>query len=369
MKDFKEIKIQNLVKYYGNRKVVDNFNLNIKNGEFITLLGPSGCGKTTILNSIAGLIPIDGGSIYIDDECIDDGKRFIPPEKRNFGMVFQNYALFPHLTVFENVAFGLRIRKVPPSEIRERVINALRMVHLEEHIDKYPRQLSGGEQQRTALARCIVTEPRLMLLDEPLSNLDALLRIEMRYELKAIHEKLGITTIYVTHDQQEALALSDRIVVLNKGKIQQIGTPEEIYSYPRNLFVAHFLGFRNIWNVDVIHVKDREIEFKLGDFILNAVLNEKYKEHIHNSIRDKKKLYISIRPEDIKIGEGPINSLEMRVEVMEYLGQVRQLWGYINGNLRIEISTFEKIILNPGDKIKIYIPPERILVFPEEDVQ
>lgn len=368
MREFNELKITGLTKYYGNKKVVDNFNLTIKNGEFVTLLGPSGSGKSTVLNCIAGLIPIDGGSIYIDKECLDDGKNFVPPEKRNFGMVFQNYALFPHLSVFDNVAFGLKLRRLPKEAIKEKVINALKMVHLEEHIQKYPRQLSGGEQQRVALARCIVMEPRVMLLDEPLSNLDALLRIEMRYELKALHERLKITTIYVTHDQQEALALSDRIIVLNKGKIQQIGTPEEIYSYPANLFVANFLGFRNIWEVKILKFEgDREVYINLGNMTLKAVLHEKYKSHVRNIFENNKRAYISVRPEDIELGEGPENNIELKVDVIEYLGQHKQFWGITSDGINIEMSKDADITLKPGDNIKIWIPPERILIFSEEE--
>ncbi|MEN3011724.1 MAG: ABC transporter ATP-binding protein [Dictyoglomus thermophilum] len=368
MREFKELRITGLNKYYGNKKVVDNFNLTIKNGEFVTLLGPSGSGKSTVLNCIAGLIPIDGGSIYIDDECLDDGKNFVPPEKRNFGMVFQNYALFPHLSVFDNVAFGLRLRKLPKDVIKEKVISALRMVHLEEHVNKYPRQLSGGEQQRVALARCIVMEPRVMLLDEPLSNLDALLRIEMRYELKALHERLKITTIYVTHDQQEALALSDRIVVLNKGKIQQIGTPEEIYSYPSNLFVANFLGFRNIWEVKILKLEGDNVAYiKFGSVNLKATLQDKYKSHIRNIFENNKRAYISVRPEDIEIGEGLENNIEIKIEVIEYLGHHKQFWGVTSDGINIEVSKESNISLEPGDSVKIWIPPERILIFSEED--
>lgn len=368
MKNFKELRIRGLTKYYGSKKVVDNFELTIKNGEFVTLLGPSGSGKSTVLNCIAGLVPIDEGSIYIDDECLDDGKNFVPPEKRNFGMVFQNYALFPHLSVFDNVAFGLKLKKLPKDVIKEKVINALKMVHLEEHINKYPRQLSGGEQQRVALARCIVMEPRVMLLDEPLSNLDALLRIEMRYELKALHERLRITTIYVTHDQQEALALSDRIVVLNKGKVQQIGTPEEIYSYPNNLFVANFLGFRNIWSVEIRGLeREREVVLSLKNNLLKAVLPEKYIDQVKSVLNGKRKAYISIRPEDIKIEEGSINTLEIKVEVLEYLGQHKQIWGVTSDGISIELSTDLNINVRPGDVVKIWIPAEKILVFSEGD--
>ena len=230
MKEFKKLIIKNLSKKFGDKEALNNFNLTLEKGEFVTFLGPSGCGKSTALNCIAGLLPITSGEISIDDECIDNAVKKIPSEKREFGMVFQNYALFPHLTVFNNVAFGLELKKIPKQTIIEKVNNVLKMVHLEGYENKFPSQMSGGEQQRVAIARCIVMEPRLLMLDEPLSNLDAKLRNDMRYELKDLHERLHITSIYVTHDQQEALALSDRIVVMKNGYIQQIGTPEEIYA-------------------------------------------------------------------------------------------------------------------------------------------
>ena len=209
------------------------------------------------------LLPITSGEIYIDDECIDNAVEKVPAEKREFGMVFQNYALFPHLTVFNNVAFGLELKKISKEAIKEKVTNVLKMVHLEGYEEKFPSQMSGGEQQRVAIARCIVMEPRLLMLDEPLSNLDAKLRNDMRYEIKALHERLQITSIYVTHDQQEALALSDRIVVMKNGYIQQIGTPEEIYSKPSNLFVADFMGFRNIWPAKLESIKTVAMKLEL----------------------------------------------------------------------------------------------------------
>jgi putative spermidine/putrescine transport system ATP-binding protein len=256
MKDYQNIVLKNVSKTFGNKTALSDFSAEFKKGEFVTFLGPSGCGKSTALNCIAGLLSITSGQIYIDDECIDDSVKKIPPEKREFGMVFQNYALFPHLSVYKNVAFGLQLRKIPRKEIKERVEAVLKLVHLDQYENKYPMQLSGGEQQRVAIARCIVLEPRLLMLDEPLSNLDAKLRIDMRYELISLHTRLQITTIYVTHDQSEALALSDRIVVMKSGRIQQIGTPEEVYGKPANLFVADFMGFKNIWAGTIEQLKD-----------------------------------------------------------------------------------------------------------------
>ncbi|PMQ01037.1 MAG: spermidine/putrescine ABC transporter ATP-binding protein [Dictyoglomus sp. NZ13-RE01] len=362
MKDFKEIRIENLNKSFGNHKVLQDFNLTIKKGEFVTLLGPSGCGKSTTLHCLAGLVPIDSGRIYIDDVCIDDGKNSIPPEKRGFGLVFQNYALFPHLNVFNNIAFGLQIKRMPKDVIKERVSSALKMVHLEGYENKYPRQLSGGEQQRVAIARCIVMEPLLMMLDEPLSNLDAKLRIEMRYELKALHEKLHITSIYVTHDQQEALALSDRIVVMRGGKIQQIGTPEEVYHQPSNLFVADFMGFRNMWDATVIRVNSNdEVVIKVLDFelLVRSSLNRK----VNLSEIINRKVITAIRPEDIQIVEKDFNSIRCTTEVVEYLGQVKHVGASING-IRVDIRTQEYV--KDKETIPIWIPPEKILLFSEE---
>jgi len=229
------IKLEGISKYYGNVVAVDDVNLEINKGEFFTLLGPSGCGKTTTLRIIAGFEIPDKGHVYFDDEDV----TFLKPYKRNTAMVFQNYALWPHMTVFENVAYGLKIRKkelgLTDEEIKKRVQWALELVKLSGFENRYPLQLSGGQQQRVALARALVVQPRVLLLDEPLSNLDAKLRIEMREELKRIQKALGITTIYVTHDQLEAMSMSDRIAVMNKGRVVQIGTPRELYLYPKSL--------------------------------------------------------------------------------------------------------------------------------------
>src|SRR5690349_6701083 len=234
-----------ITKRYGGKTVLDRFPLEIRGGEFVTFLGPSGCGKSTALGIIAGLVPPTEGEIWLDDQRIDD----LPPEKRGFGMVFQNYALFPHLTVFDNVAFGLSLQRRPTEEIKERVSTMLGLVQLSGFEERYPGQLSGGQQQRVAIARALVLHPRLMLFDEPLSNLDAKLRVEMRAEIKQLHSKLGLTSIYVTHDQAEALSLSDRIIVMRDGLLMQAGTPQDIHDRPRNVFVADFMGFRNFFKV------------------------------------------------------------------------------------------------------------------------
>ncbi len=231
-----------IVKRYGDTTVIDQLNLNVREGEFFTLLGPSGCGKTTLLRMVAGFNTIDGGDILIDGNTIN----VIPAHKRNMGMVFQNYAIFPHMTVFDNVAYGLKARKIPKEDIEKEVTSILELMQISHLRDRFPQNISGGQQQRVALARAIVIKPTMLLMDEPLSNLDAKLRIEMRIAIKKIQQDTGITTIYVTHDQDEALAISDRIVVMNKGVIQQVDIPLQIYSRPSNSFVASFIGKSNI---------------------------------------------------------------------------------------------------------------------------
>src|SRR5918992_876100 len=232
-----ELRLDSVSRSFGGKLALDGLDMTIKGGEFVALLGPSGCGKSTALNCLAGLLPLTGGAVWLDGRRIDS----LPPEQRGFGMVFQNYALFPHMSVRANIGFGLRMHRTPKQEARKRVDEAIALVQLEEHADKYPAQLSGGQQQRVAIARAIVLEPPLVLMDEPLSNLDAKLRLEMRTEIKRIHQTLGLTTIYVTHDQEEALSLADRLVLLRDGLTQQIGTPEEVYTEPANRFVASFM--------------------------------------------------------------------------------------------------------------------------------
>ena len=248
------------VSYEKHKPTLKRFNLNVEQGELLSLLGPSGCGKTTTLRSVAGFIQPDAGQILINDR---DYTR-LPPNKRDIGLVFQSYALFPHLTVFYNVAFGLRMRGIPKEEVYSRVTNALKMVGLEAFADRRPAQLSGGQQQRVALARATVIRPQVLLLDEPLSNLDAGLRVEMRQEIRRLQQQLGITTLYVTHDQVEAMSISDRVVVMNQGEIEQIGTPESIFAAPETLFVADFMGFDNRFNATVESVRDSKLTVKWG---------------------------------------------------------------------------------------------------------
>jgi len=377
MKDFKRLIVKSVHKTFGSKKALSNFNLTLEKGEFVTFLGPSGCGKSTALNCIAGLIPITSGEIYIDDECIDDSVKKVPAEKRSFGMVFQNYALFPHLNVYHNVAFGLQIKKETKEVIRERVKNVLKMVHLEGYDEKFPSQMSGGEQQRVAIARCIVMEPRLLMLDEPLSNLDARLRVDMRYEIKTLHERLQITSIYVTHDQQEALALSDRIVVMKSGDIQQIGTPNEIYSRPANLFVADFMGFKNIWPAKITGIKEdgEEMEITVNINGISMISKDNFpcscadierKNNLIEAFKNKEEVFTAIRPEDILMGESPssANRVMCRVAIVEYLGQMSQVSAIHENRTRIDLRTGTHVREN--ETISLGIPPDKVLVFPTQ---
>jgi iron(III) transport system ATP-binding protein len=253
--------IQNAVKRYGDFTALDGVSLDIREGEFFTLLGPSGCGKTTLLRMIAGFNSIEGGDFYFGDKRIND----MPAHKRDIGMVFQNYAIFPHLTVEENVAYGLKARSVPRAEIKKRVADALELVQISHLASRKPSELSGGQQQRVALARAFVIEPSVLLMDEPLSNLDAKLRVQMRTVIKKLQRRLGITTIYVTHDQEEALAISDRIAVMKEGKIMQIGTPSKIYAKPASPFVAGFIGVSNFIECEISGKADNAlVRFKDG---------------------------------------------------------------------------------------------------------
>ena len=276
------IKIENLSKSFGEKVILDNINLDIKRGEFVTLLGPSGCGKTTLLRMLAGFMQPDEGTISMEEKNI----LAMPPHQRPLNTVFQRYALFPHLNVYENIAFGLKLKKVVSREIDKRVRKALKMVSMTDYEDRDVNSLSGGQQQRVAIARAIVNQPQVLLLDEPLAALDLKMRKDMQMELKQMHEALGITFIYVTHDQEEALTLSDTIVVMSEGKIQQIGTPIDIYNEPVNSFVADFIGESNILNGTMI--KDKEVEF----------IGHKF-ECVDAGFGENTAVDVVIRPEDI----------------------------------------------------------------------
>lgn len=282
--------LKQLSKVYGDNKVLDNFDLTIFDGEFFTLLGPSGCGKTTVLRMIAGLEEADGGEIRLAGELISN----LPAERRPVNTVFQSYALFPHMTVFENVAFGLKMSKVAKNEIKPRVMEALDMVRLADFSQRKPTQLSGGQQQRVAIARAVVNRPKLLLLDESLSALDYKLRQQMQMELKRLQRKLGITFVYVTHDQEEALSMSDRVVVMHQGKVQQLGTPREIYEQPASLFVARFIGEINHLDGVIVTVdSNHEYEVKVEGMQWTLRTEHNFK------VGDK--VNVLLRPEDLRV--------------------------------------------------------------------
>ncbi|MEQ5724627.1 spermidine/putrescine ABC transporter ATP-binding protein PotA [Providencia rettgeri] len=286
------IELKSLSKGFDGKQIISELDLTIQNGEFLTILGPSGCGKTTVLRLIAGLEDADGGQIILDGQDITD----IPAENRFVNTVFQSYALFPHMTVFDNVAFGLRMQKTPAAEIQKRVDQALRMVQLEDFAERRPNQLSGGQQQRVAIARAVVNRPKVLLLDESLSALDYKLRKQMQNELKALQRKLGITFIFVTHDQEEALAMSDRIIVMREGKIEQDGTPREIYEEPKNLFVAQFIGEINIFDAKVLYrIDDKRIRANVEGHECDIFTELSVKEGQHVSVL--------LRPEDLRVEE------------------------------------------------------------------
>ncbi|BBQ84334.1 MULTISPECIES: spermidine/putrescine ABC transporter ATP-binding protein PotA [Enterobacteriaceae] len=286
------VELVGIRKDFDGKTVISDLDLTINNGEFLTLLGPSGCGKTTVLRLIAGLESVDAGQIHLENQDITR----VPAEDRHVNTVFQSYALFPHMTVFDNVAFGLRMQKTPASEIAPRVHDALRMVQLEEFAQRKPHQLSGGQQQRVAIARAVVNKPSLLLLDESLSALDYKLRKQMQNELKALQRKLGITFVFVTHDQEEALTMSDRIVVMRDGKIEQDGTPREIYEEPKNLFVAGFIGEINLFDATVIA--------RLDDLRVRAnVEGRECNIYVNFPVVPGQKLNVLLRPEDLRVEE------------------------------------------------------------------
>ncbi|EEZ8403024.1 spermidine/putrescine ABC transporter ATP-binding protein PotA [Escherichia coli] len=286
------VQLAGIRKCFDGKEVIPQLDLTINNGEFLTLLGPSGCGKTTVLRLIAGLETVDSGRIMLDNEDI----THVPAENRYVNTVFQSYALFPHMTVFENVAFGLRMQKTPAAEITPRVMEALRMVQLETFAQRKPHQLSGGQQQRIAIARAVVNKPRLLLLDESLSALDYKLRKQMQNELKALQRKLGITFVFVTHDQEEALTMSDRIVVMRDGRIEQDGTPREIYEEPKNLFVAGFIGEINMFNATVIERLDEQR-------VRANVEGRECNIYVNFGVEPGQKLHVLLRPEDLRVEE------------------------------------------------------------------
>jgi len=346
------VSIENATKRFGDVVAVNKISLSINKGEFFTLLGPSGCGKTTLLRMIAGFYKMDSGSILFGDKVINN----VPAHKRDTGMVFQNYAIFPHMTVRENVAYGLKARKIKRNEITRRVNEALEMVQISALAERKPNQLSGGQQQRVALARAFVIEPSVLLMDEPLSNLDAKLRVQMRTMIKKLQRRLGITTIYVTHDQEEALAISDRIVVMKDGNIMQIGIPSEVYNYPLNLFVAGFVGTSNIIDCLCTPGRDGEMVIRTGEMEATVKAGKPYQGQG----------VISVRPEQLFFSD---SGLPGKIIISTFLGD---FWEYEilleDGHtiLLNEYTKDEKNVHGDGQRVHISFDPQRIGVYEKE---
>jgi putative spermidine/putrescine transport system ATP-binding protein len=349
----RELRLRGVSRAYGSYTALHPLDLTIRGGEFVALLGPSGCGKTTALNCLAGLLPLTAGEIVLDGRRVDT----VPPEKRGFGMVFQNYALFPHLTVRGNVAFGLKMRGVGKAETTRRVDEVLRLVRLTEQAHKHPGQLSGGQQQRVAIARAIVMEPPLVLMDEPLSNLDAALRLEMRSEIRRIHQEFGLTTVYVTHDQEEALSLADRLVVLEAGRVSQTGTPAELYEHPADPHVAAFMGYRNLLALDVVSVRgSRAVVQRRGLRLTGTVVGG-------GRVAEGREATVAIRPEDVRVagpGEQPI--AEAVAQIVEYHGRALHVEAVTGDGDRIHLRADGGI--RPGDALAVTVDADRALLFP-----
>ena len=334
------IELKNLSKRYDDNQVLDNLSLDIKKNEFLTLLGPSGCGKTTTLKIIAGFEYADEGKVLFEERDITD----IPPHERQINTVFQKYALFPHMNIYENIAFGLKIKKLPKDEIDKKVKEMLKLVALEGFERRQVESLSGGQQQRVAIARALVNEPKVLLLDEPLGALDLKLRKEMQMELKKIQKKLGITFVFVTHDQEEALTMSDKIIVMNKGKIQQMGTPQDIYNEPENSFVARFIGESNIF--DGIMLEDYLVEF----------CGKKFK-CVDKDFEKNENIEVVIRPEDVKMVELEKGMLKGKVTSVLFKGVHYEIEVNENGRMWILHNTQSAQV---GSELGLDIYPEDI---------
>ncbi|MCH4207458.1 MAG: ABC transporter ATP-binding protein [Solobacterium sp.] len=350
------IKIVDAVKKYGDNTIISDLSLDIREGEFFTLLGPSGCGKTTLLRMIAGFNSIEGGKFYFNDKEIND----MDPAKRNIGMVFQNYAIFPNMNVEKNVAFGLKNRKLPPEKIREQTDKFLKLMQIDQYRDRMPDRLSGGQQQRVALARALAITPDVLLMDEPLSNLDAKLRVEMRSVIKQIQNSVGITTVYVTHDQEEAMAVSDRIAVMNHGDIQQIGTPKNLYQRPANLFVANFIGRTNMMKA--------QLKVKNGKAFL--LLKTGYEVELPNirpeEVKDQP-VTAAIRPEELIVSADEKTGAKAVIDDSVFLGLNTTYFVHFEDGEKAIIIQESLIdsILPKGTDVYLSVKAEKINIFNE----
>ena len=356
-----EVKLKNLTKKYGDVVAVQNMDLTISDNEFLVLVGPSGCGKSTTLRMIAGLEEISGGEIFIGDQIVNEKD----PKDRNVSMVFQNYALYPHMTVEENLGFSLKIAKVDKNEIENRVKDAVKILGLEELRKRKPSQLSGGQRQRVAMGRAIVRRPDAFLFDEPLSNLDAKLRTQMRTEIKKLHQTLKTTIIYVTHDQVEAMTLADRIIIMKDGYIEQIGSPIEVFTKPANVFVATFIGSppMNIFSAEITK-SNNQTKIKLDENIYFDC-NEDQKNKLHN----KKEVYLGIRAEDIMPADNNLNtgfwSFKKNIDIVEPLGTETQLFITINDK-EIISRMYNPYEINVGEELTFQVDPNKVHFFDKE---
>lgn len=357
-----EVVLKNISKIYDDgTKAVNNVDIKIEDKEFAVLVGPSGCGKSTTLRMIAGLEDISEGELLIDGELVNDK----PPKDRDIAMVFQNYALYPHMTVYDNMAFGLKLRKFSKSEIESRVKEASNILGIEDILDKHPKALSGGQKQRVAVGRAIVRKPKVFLFDEPLSNLDAKLRVQMRTEISKLHQKLGVTMIYVTHDQTEAMTMADKIILLNKGKVNQIDAPLEMYDNPVNKFVGGFIGSPAMNFLEgklVVTEENKSIEFLNYNIRFNgSVLFDKLKKY------SQKVVSIGIRPEDIKIAsdETDKNLIEVKIDVIEPMGnEIFLYFTLTDSQLIARVKNFDGHVA--GKNINIHLNPEKIHLFEKD---
>ena len=339
------LKFEDIDKSFGENNVISKFNLEVEKGKFIVLLGPSGCGKSTLLRMIAGLEKIDCGKILLENNLLNN----LLPSKRQIAMVFQSYALYPHMDVFQNISFGLKSEKISKDQIKEKVIEAAKILKIENLLDRRPKELSGGQRQRVAIGRAITRNPKLFLFDEPLSNLDAALRSEMRVEISKLHKRLKSNIVYVTHDQIEAMTLADRIVIMNNGKIEQFGNPEDIYNNPTNIFVAEFIGNpkmnilkiknHNIINKNTFKLIDKEIKFENSNF--------------------NKEFYIGIRPEDISLEKNSEIAIDINVDLVENLGSEKIIYTQLN-DTEIRIKSSKSI---KDKNITIYLPKNKLYLF------
>ena len=338
----KIVELKNVVKKFGKKTIVKNVNLDVYEGEFLTLLGPSGCGKTTILRLISGLETVTEGSVYIDGVDVTN----LPASKRQVNTIFQNFALFPHMTVYENISFGLRMKKVDEEEIEKEVKKIIKLVKLEGFEDRYPKELSGGQQQRVAVARGVIMKPKVLLLDESLGALDLKLKKQMQIELKRIQKRLGMTFIYVTHNQEEALTMSDRIVIINNSQIEQMDTPIDIYKNPKTLFVADFIGESNILKGIVTDINEKTATIDVGNDLKIDVINEDY------NINDKKVLII--RPKDIRISKNEVkNSIKAVVTDNIYNGEVTKFIVKVNDKIEFKVNSMDDVWYEEGESVYI----------------